>query len=361
MGTEENGSIGDALDHYKGQILSDLKQEAASRNLFSTQKGDWDTEALQEHLQRYFEHFRQAVAMSHPPLFSEFLQWASSVQKSRSSEGATLPELNDLFRQLLEKHLDSEYADKAIDFLDRAVADSEKSDGDFLESYLDEEHELADMARTYFEHLLNGDRKKASGLIMDAVDEGVPVKDIYLHVFQPCQYEIGRLWQLNRLSVAQEHFCTAATQMVMSQLYSHIFSKERINKSVVAVTLGGQLHEIGIRMVADFFEMEGWDTFYLGANCPSDEIVEELIDRDADLLALSVTMASALGEAEKLIQRVKNHDKLTNCRVMVGGRPFRLSEELWKKIGADGFASDAKKAIEIATGIVEEKEDATKF
>ena len=45
---------------------------------------------------------------------------------------------------------------------------------------------------------------------------------------------------------------------------------------MVATCIGGELHEIGIRMVADFFEMEGWDTYYLGANTPADAVVAEL-------------------------------------------------------------------------------------
>ena len=107
------------------------------------------------------------------------------------------------------------------------------------------------------------------------------MRDVYLHVFQRSQYEIGRLWQSNQISVAQEHLCTAATQLIMSQLYPFIFGTERRNRRVVAACVGGDLHEIGIRMVADFFEMDGWDTFYLGANVPITDIVQTVIDRRA--------------------------------------------------------------------------------
>ena len=87
--------------------------------------------------------------------------------------------------------------------------------------------------------LLRGNRQAASQLILTAVARGVTVKDIYLHVFQRTQYEIGRLWQINRISVAQEHFCTAATQLIMSQLYPHIFRTERVGRRLVATCVGG--------------------------------------------------------------------------------------------------------------------------
>ena len=106
-------------------------------------------------------------------------------------------------------------------------------------------------------------------MILQAVEQGSPVKDIYQRVFQPTQHEIGRLWQTNQISVAQEHYCTAATQLAMAQLYPYTFSAERSGRRLVAACVSGELHEIGARIVADLFEMAGWDTYYLGANTPT--------------------------------------------------------------------------------------------
>ena len=63
--------------------------------------------------------------------------------------------------------------------------------------------------------------------------------------------EVGRLWQMNRLSVAQEHYVTAATQLIMSQLYPLVFRTARRDRRIVAACVGGELHELGVRMVAD--------------------------------------------------------------------------------------------------------------
>jgi hypothetical protein len=83
------------------------------------------------------------------------------------------------------------------------------------------------LAERYLELVRAGRRGEASDLILEAVRGGVHVKEIYLHVFQPAQWEVGRLWQTGQLSVAQEHFCTAATQWIMSQLYPWVFSGVR--------------------------------------------------------------------------------------------------------------------------------------
>src|SRR5947208_2720790 len=92
-----------------------------------------------------------------------------------------------------------------------------------LPTLLEGDDPLTELARQYLRALLAGERQGASRLILDAVKAGVPVRDIYLHVFQRCQQEAGRLWQVNRLTVAQEHYATAATQLIMAQLYPHVF------------------------------------------------------------------------------------------------------------------------------------------
>jgi MerR family transcriptional regulator, light-induced transcriptional regulator len=211
---------------------------------------------------------------------------------------------------------------------------------------------LGGLAKDYLESLLRGERQIASQLILAAVARGVAVKDIYLHVFQRTQYEIGRLWQINRISVAQEHFCTAATQLIMSQLYPHIFRTERAGRRLVAACVGGELHEMGVRMVADFFEMAGWDTYYLGANTPADSIVRTLEERRAHVLGISTTITFHVGEAADLIARVRASTAGKRVKILVGGYPFKVAEGLWRSVNADGFGRDAQQAIAVANELV---------
>ena len=75
-------------------------------------------------------------------------------------------------------------------------------------------------AARYLERLLASDRAGAALVIEDALAAGVSVRDIYLTILQPTQYEIGRLWELDRVSVADEHFCTGVSQLVMARLYT---------------------------------------------------------------------------------------------------------------------------------------------
>ncbi|WP_051693996.1 cobalamin B12-binding domain-containing protein [Desulfohalovibrio reitneri] len=212
--------------------------------------------------------------------------------------------------------------------------------------FIEPEGRLGELASGYLNRLLRGDRNGAASLVLEAVErDGVPVRDIYLGVFQPAQYEVGRLWQQNRISVAHEHFCTAAAQQIMSRLYPHIFSMERTGRTMVAACVGGELHELGMRMVADFFEMEGWDTYFLGASTPDEDVARAVAEREADLLGVSVTMSYHLHLARRLVSVVRDKPECGGVKVMVGGYPFLLDDELWKWTGADGWAPDAAKAV----------------
>jgi methanogenic corrinoid protein MtbC1 len=211
---------------------------------------------------------------------------------------------------------------------------------------------LSPLATLYYRALLRGDRHLASRLVLQAVEQGTPVKHIYLQVFQPAQREIGRLWQLNRISVAEEHYCTAATQLIMSQLYPYVFSSPRIGRTVVAVCVSGDLHELGARMVADFFEMDGWDSYFTGASTPMSGVVQAIIGRRADVLAISATITHHIADVERLIGLVRHQRELAGLKIIVGGFPFNRDPDLWKRVGADGTGPDAESAVALANRLL---------
>lgn len=211
---------------------------------------------------------------------------------------------------------------------------------------------LNNTARLYLVSLINKDRHEAERIIMKSIDQGTSIRDIYLNVFQPVQWEIGRLWQTNEITVAMEHYCTAATQFIMSRLYEHIFSSNKIGRNMVATTISGELHELGIRMVTDFFEMDGWDTYYLGANTPNDSIVQMLNETNADILAISATIYFNIPQVTELIEYVRNEIHPENLKIMVGGKAFNSYEDLWKDTKADGYATDADGAIKEAIKLI---------
>lgn len=213
------------------------------------------------------------------------------------------------------------------------------------EDIVDNSEQWSEWAERYLRLLLDRERQNAARFIHDLVEQGVDIRDIYLNIFQPSQRKIGRLWQTNQVTVAQEHYCTAATQQVMSQLYPYIFAATAGDRKMVMACASAELHELGARMVADFFEIEGWDTYYLGANVPAESILSEIRESRADLLGLSVALPDKIPLAAEVVKQIRSADFERPVKVLVGGRPFNVDPELWKKVGADGYAPDARRAV----------------
>jgi MerR family transcriptional regulator, light-induced transcriptional regulator len=208
--------------------------------------------------------------------------------------------------------------------------------------------DLSDEARAYLDLLLAGERKAAIEHINGLAHSGMSIKSLYLDVFAPSQRELGRLWQLNRITVAQEHYGTAVTQLAMAGLYPLLFSGERKNRKMAGACVGGELHELGIRMVADFFEMEGWDSRYYGANAPGADLARQLSMDPPQVLCLSATLSVNVEGIRRTIAAIRGTKSLEKLPIIVGGRPFAVAERLWSDVGADGTASDAGSAIALA-------------
>lgn len=155
-------------------------------------------------------------------------------------------------------------------------------------------------------------------------------------------FEIGRMWHINKTNVAQEHYATAVTQFIMSLLYEKIFLIPHKSKTLLGTCVSGELHELGIRMLCDYFESMGWDTYYFGANMPDNDIVDITARKSPDIVAISCTMTYNILKVKELIFKIKSQNK--DIRIMVGGYTFNIDETLWKKVGADDFSIDFESA-----------------
>lgn len=215
---------------------------------------------------------------------------------------------------------------------------------------------LTPLATRYLDVLLAGNRSEACRLVLDALDDGLPVKDVYLTVFEPVLVEVGRRWHARQLSAAQEHFCTATTQMAMSLMFPTLFNRPHVApRKVVVACVSGEQHEVGARMVSDFFEMAGWQAYYLGANTPTADVILYLRQVQADVLAISVTLTPHLGRVADVIRTARADETLAHVPILVGGYPFKQVPGLWQRMGADGYAADAASAVDMAAGLLEDR------
>jgi MerR family transcriptional regulator, light-induced transcriptional regulator len=340
------------LDQRRMEIAGEVTERHFRRfPQLEAQYGAEGREKCHQDALHHLAHLAQAIGENSAAMFSEYVGWAKVMLGKRRVPAEDLLQYLKTLREVVTEQLPEASAPVAEQFIEAGLARFSDLPEE-IPTLIEEGSPFSGLTREYLGFLLKGERHKASQCILDAVQEdGISVRDIYLHVFQTSQHEIGRLWQTNEISIAQEHYCTAATQLIMSQLYPYLFAGKKKTGTMVATCVSGNLHEIGVRIVADFFEMDGWNTFYLGANVPHASVIQTLIERNADLLAISATISYHVAPVRKLIEAVRKEPRCPTVAILVGGHPFNLDPDLWRKVGADGCACDADQAISVANSL----------
>jgi len=317
--------------------------------------GDYGRELRVRDIQYHLSYLAESILTQDTSLFSRYSEWLTELFEGLGFPDDTVKTTLECLRAVLKETLPEDLFAITDSHIEEALRQSLKPNG-MSTSHLDQSAPLYSLTKKYLDALLAGQKNIASRMVLDAVEKGTDIKDIYLHVFQRSQYEIGRLWCTNKISVAQEHYSSAATQLIMSQLYPYIFSSEKIGRNLIASCVNSELHEIGIRMVADFFEIAGWDTYYMGANSPDTSIIQAIEKFDPHILALSATMPFDQSMLKNTIAKVKASDPDNKVKIIVGGYALNSSKNLWKKVGADGYAGNAEEAVHLANELVDNEQ-----
>lgn len=295
----------------------------------------------------HIDYLAESIAANDSWLFWDYVVWADSLLTRRNIPTEHLMRHLETLGDVVLTHVSAETAATAAHFIRIAVHKLERPP-EQPGSFIDDDDPLGNVAREYLRLLLERSEAEATHLITHELDQGVPVRDIYLYVFQPAEYETGRLWQHNQITVAQEHYVTRATERIMSQLTPHLLRTPRRAESVLCTSVSGDLHDLGIRMVNDFFAMDGWNAYYLGANTPIRDLVSAIEDVKPNVLAVSATLLAHLGHVRALIRAVRALPPDRQPMIVVGGRAFNLTSDLWRTVGADAYAGNADAALVLA-------------
>lgn len=167
---------------------------------------------------------------------------------------------------------------------------------------------------------LAGDRRKALDLIKasPALEHASP-SDIRTHVIRTAQAEIGRLWQANAISIAQEHMATAISHLALAALFERDQPKAPNGHTVVVACVEGELHEFPARLVADELDVAGFDVRFLGASVPTDHLLTFIARDQPDLVVLSATLALHADTVRSTVKRIREQTG-SRLPIAVGGQ-----------------------------------------
>jgi len=161
--------------------------------------------------------------------------------------------------------------------------------------------EVEEHRGAYLDALMARDVGAARSAVDAAIALGVPVEEIYLDVLTPALYEIGRSWAVGDFSVADEHSATAVTQSVLGMLGPRMRTAPKDGRLAVVTGSPEERHALGVQMVADFLEGDGWEVLNLGAATPARDLARLADAEQVDVVALSTSTPAGLpGTAEAL-------------------------------------------------------------
>ncbi|WP_289020972.1 cobalamin-dependent protein [Desulfobacter postgatei] len=176
----------------------------------------------------------------------------------------------------------------------------------------------------YLTALLKGDRQACARIVQSLIDSDIEIRALYRELFEKTLYEVGHLWETNKISVAREHLATAITESLMSMAYPYLFKRKPISKKVIISCAVNEYHQIGGKMVADIFEMNGWDSYFLGARTPTEQMIAFIEEVNPDLLGLSLSIHFNFPALKREIETV-NH-AFPDLEIIIGGQAFQWGD-----------------------------------
>ncbi|WP_163528852.1 cobalamin B12-binding domain-containing protein [Halobacillus ihumii] len=179
---------------------------------------------------------------------------------------------------------------------------------------------------------LDGDEERALQYI-DQVIEAHPKLYLFEDLLTPAMYYIGKLWEQNKITVADEHLATAICDFVLTKLGSSLASKDLggMKDKVLLFGVEEEQHYLGLKMVADTFKEKGWQVRYLGPNLPAAHAMKHITRYKPQVIGISAALSYRLPSLKKQLQDYLALD--WKPTILIGGRMTR-------KLGLEEFLSE---------------------
>jgi 5-methyltetrahydrofolate--homocysteine methyltransferase len=187
--------------------------------------------------------------------------------------------------------------------------------------------------------------------VQTAIDAGIPVSVILNEGMISAMAEVGHLFEEGECFVPEMLIAARAMQAGMAILKPHLKNAEVVSAGKVAIgTVKGDLHDIGKNLVAMMLEGAGFEIIDLGTDVPPEKFVDAVRDQGAQIVAMSALLTTTMSSMKTTIDALNSAGLRGQIKVMIGGAP--VTQSYADQIGADGFSSDASRAVATAKELV---------
>ncbi len=198
------------------------------------------------------------------------------------------------------------------------------------------------------EAVVQGNIPGSAALTQTALAEGHRPLAIFEKALIPAMDLVGEKMRASEYYIPEVLMASSALEAATDILRPLLLATESLGQrgTVVTGTVEGDLHSIGIGLVATLLEAAGFRTVFLGTNVSAERFVNAIREHRADIVALSALLTTTMLRMHDVVAALQEAGLRDTVRIMVGGAP--LTASFADEVGADGWSSDATGAVGLA-------------
>lgn len=169
-------------------------------------------------------------------------------------------------------------------------------------------------------YLISGDYEKCLDIVREIIKNEGEIRFLYDEILKKSLFGVGEMWEQSKITIATEHMASAIVETILSEVYFKVVTKDKKNKKVVISCTENEFHQIGIKMVSDVFEMNGWKVTFLGSNTSTATIIETVQNEHPDILAISLSVPFNLPVLDNMLSKIRT--TFPDLYLLIGGQAF---------------------------------------
>jgi 5-methyltetrahydrofolate--homocysteine methyltransferase len=210
---------------------------------------------------------------------------------------------------------------------------------------------MEEVLNKLFEAVLEGDFEGVKANVRAALDANLDPNIVLNDGMIAAMREVGNRFEAGDYYVPEMLIAARAMQSGMAILKPHLLQADRKSSGKVLIgTVKGDLHDIGKNLVALMLEGAGFEITDLGVDVPIEDFVRVAQEEKPDIVAMSALLTTTMPMMKQTIIAFETAGLRDKVKFIVGGAP--VTETYAKQIGADGFSSDASRAVNVAKSLV---------
>ncbi len=210
---------------------------------------------------------------------------------------------------------------------------------------------MSDTLEKISKAVIEGDVGSIGMLTELALSQGLTPKDILDNGLMPGMDYVGVEFRKGNMFVPEVLLSARAMQASMDIIRPLLAETgAELRGKAVMGTVQGDLHDIGKNLVCMMMEGAGFEIIDLGTDVAPEAFVETVKKEQPDIVGMSALLTTTMRSMDRTIQALEEAGVRESVKVMVGGAP--VTSDFATQIGADGYASNAPAAADLAKQFV---------